>query len=361
MRLTSTHKAIFMLRQTEGMGCVRTAKVLQAVEDLSLIYDNPSKVKDALTAAVGHKLYENIIQTKYQIDFDAHEQKINAHGVKLITFYDKEYPFLLKQFDDKPLMLYCKGNIDLLKSQCFAVVGTRLPTRYGVRVTEEFVSLLCRRFTIVSGMASGVDTIAHRTTLYNKGNTIAVLGNGIERVYPPENLQLYNQIAEKGLIISEYDIGSQLSQYNFPQRNRIISGLSRGVLVTEAGKKSGTMTTINHALAQGREVFCVPGSIYNKASAGCNNIIKECQTICVTDVNDIFENLGQNPIETQLSLMKLDFMEERIVDYLTKNGERHFEEILMEVDLSVSELNSLLIKLSARGIINKCSNNYWSV
>lgn len=362
MKLSSSHKALLMLKNTEGIGTVKTSRIMDVVKNVSDIYDNIGEVRAALVYSVGHKLYEEIARKRDLIDFTEIEKKINEHQVKIISICDKEYPFLLKQFDDKPLMLYCKGNMELISSSCFAVVGTRLPTKYGIRVTEEFVSILSKRFTIVSGMASGIDTIAHRTTLQNRGKTIAVLGNGIERVYPPENLQLYNEIAEKGLIVSEYEIGSQPLQYNFPARNRIISGLSRGVLVTEAGIKSGTMSTINHAISQGREVFCVPGSIHNKASSGCNKTIKECQSIAVTSVNDVLQGVGLNPEEEiKPSAMKLDVMEARIIEMLERNGEQHFEEILTDVDLTVSQLNSLLIKLSARGIINKCNNNYWSV
>lgn len=362
MKLGSEHKALFMLKNTDGIGTVKTSRILQVVKNVADIYDNITRVKDSIMYAVGQKQYEDIAQSKYKIDFELVEAKINDHGVKIISICDKEYPFMLKQFDNKPLILYCKGNTELLSYPCFAVVGTRMPTRYGVRATEDFVSVLAKRFTIVSGLASGVDTIAHRVTLQNRGYTIAVLGNGIERVYPPENLQLYNEIVEKGLIISEYDIGTQPQQYNFPARNRIISGLSRGILVTEAGERSGTMTTINHAVSQGREVFCVPGSIYNKTSSGCNKSIKVCQSIAVTHVNDILEGVGLAPIEeTKPSIMKLEVMEEKIVVFLEEKGEQHFEEILMEVDLTVPQLNSLLIKLSARGIINKCNNNYWSV
>ncbi len=362
MRLKNYHKALIMLRRTEGIGPAKASRILELVGNVGEIYEDISKVRIPLTAAVGQRLYEDLADIRHGIDFDAEEEKINQYAVNIMSICDEGYPFLLKQFDDRPLMLYCKGNMELLGSACFAVVGTRMPTKYGLRVTEEFVSALSRRFTIVSGLASGVDTIAHRVTLENRGKTIAVLGNGIERVYPPENQALYEEIAEKGLIISEYDIGTQPQQYNFPARNRIISGLSRGVLVTEAGEKSGTMTTINHAVSQGREVFCVPGSIYNRASSGCNKSIRECQSIAVTNVNELFEGIGLPPAqEQQPSALLLDIMEEKIVDLLERHGEQHFEEILMRTELSVPQLNSLLIMLSSRGIINKCNNNYWSV
>ena len=362
MRLENYQKALFMLKRTEGIGNIRANKIIEEVEDLSNIYSDIKKEKPKIIKAVGEKLYNDLANSKKDIDFDWEEKKINVYGTKLLSICDKYYPFLLKQFDQKPLMLYCKGNIELLSTRCFGIVGTRMPTRYGIKVTEDFASVLAKKFTIVSGLASGIDSIAHRITLQNHGYTIAVLGNGVEKVYPQENYELYKEIEKNGLIISEYDIGTMPQQYNFPARNRIISGLCRGILVTEAGEKSGTMTTINHACAQGREVFCVPGSIYNKNSSGCNKAIKECQTILVTDVNDVLLGMGIEKIdELQPTPMKLDILEEKIVVFLEKNGDKHFEEILMEVDLTVPQLNSLLIKMKTKGIINKCKNNYWSI
>lgn len=362
MRLTDIHRALLIIQNTNGVGAVKAARILEVVENVQDIYNNINSTKEAIVYAVGVKLYNALLHTRENLEFTTIETRLNQFGTKIVTIYDEYYPFLLKQFDYKPLMLYCKGKVELLSSKCFGVVGTRLPSDYGVRVTEEFVSTLAKYFTIVSGLASGVDTIAHRTTLKNRGQTIAVLGNGIERVYPPENLQLYKEIAEKGLIITEYPIGTQPSQYNFPARNRIISGLSRGILVTEAGLRSGTISTVNHAVSQGREIFCVPGSIYNRASKGCNKIIKECQAIAVTDANDILKGVGLEPErELKPSPMKLDVTEEKIRTQLETKGKQHFEQILTEVELTVPQLNSLLIKLSARGIISKCSNNYWSV
>ena len=172
-----------------------------------------------------------------------------TNNIKTITFYDEEYPYLLKEIDSPPLCLYCKGNTQLLNTVCIGVVGSRRPSEYGLVVTKQFVKELAEAdVTIVSGMAAGVDTIAHRTTLENRGNTIAVLAGGFNHVYPASNFSLFKELSENNLIISEYNPEVKPQTYYFPIRNRIIAGLSKGVLVTEAGEKSGSLHTINYAI-----------------------------------------------------------------------------------------------------------------
>lgn len=361
MKLSASQRAVIALKYTEGIGVMKANRLLSGIPEAAMLYEEIESIEQEIVWHIGHKLYDALRETVQKYDFDGLEMRLDEANAGIVCVCDADYPFLLKQFEDNPLMLYYKGDIGLLNSVSLAVVGTRYPSKYGIRVTEDFVSELCRYFTIVSGLASGVDAIAHRVTLKNGGKTVAVLGCGVDKVYPPENLQLYKEVAEKGLIVSEYALGELPIAYNFPARNRIITGLSRGVLVTEAGEKSGTMITVNHALDQGREVFVVPGSIYNRLSAGCNKLLEKSHGGAVTDVRSIFESLGlkYNKDEKPCG-MKLDITEELIVQLLDKEGEMHFEEILENVDLTVPKLNSLLIKMQARGIISKGDNNYWS-
>lgn len=362
MKLTEKQKAVFIIANAYGIGQVKGKKLLESLKEIErLSYDIPSLRKEIL-CIFGEKEYREICVSASGINFDFIENKYKQKGVGVITIVDDEYPETLRCYDDAPLILYYKGNVELLKTPCFGVVGTRFPTKYGIRVTEDFVAKLSKRFTIVSGMARGIDSCAHRTTLNEKGNTIAVLGCGVDVIYPPENRQLYHDIVENGLIISEYDIGENANSHNFPARNRIISGLSRAILITEAGEKSGTILTLNYALEQGKDVFCVPGSIYNKASMGCNKSILACQTRAVTDVNDIYKEIGMSKTDTiEPSNLQLDINEDIIVNLLAEKGELHFEEIMQYVDLSVPQLNTLLIKMTAIGIITKTKNNYWSI
>ncbi len=362
MKLTDRQKAVIIINRANGIGQIKTRRIISALDDKpEVILDSLFQVRQKLLCAVSEKEYGEIC-VSLQMGTEDTEKELEQKKISLVTYLDEAYPQPLKAYEDAPVILYCIGDVSLLSSDCFAVVGTRYPTKYGLRVTEDFVSELSTRFCIVSGMARGVDSIAHRACLNNFGKTIAVLGCGVDVVYPPENRGLYAEIAERGLIVSEYPPGEKVNAHNFPARNRIISGLSRGVLVTEAGEKSGTILTINYALDQGKDVFCVPGSIYNQASSGCNRYIKECQSRAVTDVNDIYDEIGLKKVDIKKpSALQLDVNENAILEELTSKGELHFEELLQVVDLTVPQLNSLLIKMESVGLITKTKHNYWSV
>ena len=359
--LTNEQKSIYVLSEAYGIGKIKARKVLESA-DVSDLWKDPCKYKGMITTVLGDKAYEAIEKSAKEADFSIMEKDLEKENVRVLTILDEEYPQSMVNYDDAPMLLYCKGDIALLNVPSFGIVGTRNPTKYGERVTQEFAEKLSKRFCIVSGMAKGVDGIAHRAALKNNGKTVAVLACGVDVVYPRENRDIYEQIAEKGLIVSEYPLKKKAEQYDFPIRNRIISGLCQAVLVTEASRKSGTLHTINHAIRQGKDVFCVPGSIYNKASEGCNYAIKECQTRMVTEVNDIYAELGLPKEEEEKKEKRtLNEDEEKIVKALEKNGEMHFEELLDVVTLSVPQLNATLIKMTASGIIVKTKHNYWSI
>ena len=199
--------------------------------------------------------------------------------IEEIFIEDKEYPEQLKNIYDPPLKLYVLGNKEILNQKGIAIVGTRKATEYGKKVAFQFAKELCGKgINIISGLAVGIDTYAHMGAIQPKctGKTIAVLGSGLDEIYPKENIDLAKQIIKSGgCIISEYPIGTKPENLNFPQRNRIISGLSEGVLVVEASEKSGSLITADFALEHGREVFAVPGNIYSNVSRGTNNLIKQ--------------------------------------------------------------------------------------
>lgn len=360
MEFTDMQKAIIALKNTDGIGNAKAKAVIDALgEHIALIAADAEEIKQELTWHLGDALYRKLRDTAAKYDYSALARDVERYGADIAVYSDVDFPFMLKQIDDCPLVLYLRGDRELLNSPAIAVVGTRYPTKYGVRVTEDFVSVLAQEFTVVSGLAMGIDAMAHRTALHH-GKTVAVLGNGLDKVYPSENYRLYADIAENGLIITEYDFGTLPNAYNFPARNRIITGVSRGVLVTEAGERSGTMITVNCALSQGRDVYVVPGSIYNNMSVGCNRLIKESQACAVTSVDDIFEDIGYIRKKKEEDKTPMTKEEKAIVDVLSK-GETHFEEILAQTGLTVPKLNSLLVKMSVKGMINKCNNNYWSM
>lgn len=245
--------------------------------------------------------------------------------VKIITCEDEEYPYNLKQIEDCPPVLYALGNVELLKNNnMLAVVGSRNASISARRFAKEISSDLSKRnITIVSGMARGIDAAAHTGALAAGGNTIAVLGTGIDVVYPSENQKLYEELAEQGLILSEYPFHTKPQASNFPRRNRIVSGLSKGVLVLEAGVQSGSLITAHQALEQGREVYAVPGAPYDGRSAGCNKLIKE-GAVLIESARDIVENFNftqEKFVPRQPQKAKID----DLFEYSLDNGQNNLD------------------------------------
>lgn len=225
-------------------------------------------------------------------DLDKEMEKLNKCLIKVITIEDKRYPKLLKESDSPPFLLYIKGEEDLLDQPSLAVVGTRRPTDYGRKAVFQLVPEISKKLIIVSGLARGIDSLSHWQCLQSKGKTVAVLGHGLERIYPTENQRLASAIvASGGTLVTEYPLNFPLDKTNFPLRNRIIAGLTLGTLVIEGGERSGTKITANFAADYGREVFCVPGPIGNIQSEGPAQLIQQGAKL-VTKVEDIWEELN---------------------------------------------------------------------
>jgi DNA processing protein len=216
-----------------------------------------------------------------------------------ITATHPHYPSLLAQLEDAPPVLYVKGNSTALTSDFMAIVGTRGMTDYGRRVTSEITTALTPYFGIISGLARGIDTVAHTTTIAQSGTTVAVMGTGIDQIYPKENERLSQQIMEKGALVSEYPPYTDGLAFRFPQRNRLISGMSRGTIVVEAKAKSGALSTAAHAISQNRDLFAVPGLIFSENSVGPNQLIKQ-GAICVTRPSDILEEYHRLPLSKKV-------------------------------------------------------------
>lgn len=283
-------------------------------------------------------------------------EEYEKNNIKVITFNSFSYPYMLKEISSPPLCLYCKGNIQLLNSFAIGIVGTRKPTEYGVVVTKQYCKELCKAdVTIVSGMAVGIDTVAHKTAIEEQGKTIAVLAGGFNHIYPTINLALSKKIAENNLLISEFAPNVKAQTYYFPIRNRIIAGLSKGVLVPEMGEKSGAMHTINYALEFNRDIFVVPGKINSPMSKGTNELIKNLQGCVTTSPGDIISNYNLKP-NKETSNLQLDLNSQIILNY-TNGYKRSFQEILEHTKLSASELNSALLMLEMDGLIIKLPNN----
>lgn len=285
--------------------------------------------------------------------------EMTAADVIAVTWYSQDYPASLRDIDEPPYVLFCKGNVSLLNENCLAVVGTRKVSSYGRRIAVDFTRILCENFVIVSGLAYGVDTLAHETVLQEHGRTVAVLGSGILNIYPAVNLNLSKQIVDcGGLVISEYGLREEPFAYHFPHRNRIVAGLSKGVLVCQAPQKSGTLSTVEIALGQGKDIFAVPGEIYDKGFAGSNSLIKSMQGACVTTPRDIEDYYGVNKTEDKKQSIQLNFEEQKIADALSV-GQKNFDQLVVETGITPSELNFLLANLELRSIIVRLSGNFY--
>ncbi|MGN0771677.1 MAG: DNA-processing protein DprA [Christensenellales bacterium] len=303
--------------------------------------------------------FESVEQPKELYDdYSLADKMIDAmreRGVVAVTIRSDLYPSALKDIYEPPLVLYCRGNLELLKSRSIAVVGTRKATRYGKDVTKLFVeAFVAKDICIVSGMARGIDSVAHRSALDCGGKTIAVVATGLDQVYPAENLSLAHEIIDKGLMISEYPLGTSAHAYRFPERNRIVSGLSESVLIPEAGLNSGSMITAECALEQGKDLYVVPGSIFAPQSQGTNLKIKELQGCMVTDPKDILGDGGKQQEKEQIQLSLEQHM---ILDML--DGEVHFTELLEKSKMGVASLSALLSEMEIYGLIRKISGNYY--
>ena len=337
-------------------------KLLDIFEDIQQIF-NLNNLKDKR-----EKLLNIITDEEYNIIKNQLTEKcvegliknLESKGISYITYYSKEYPNTLKNIDTPPFVLYYKGDISLLNTNCFAIVGSRQITNYGKMATEKFTKDLVKAdFTIVSGLASGVDTVAHTVALAEKGKTIAVLAGGLDEIYPATNTNLAEQIIKNnGLLITETRCNKKAETYMFPIRNRIIAGLSKGILITEAKEKSGVIHTKNYALDYGKDVFAIPGSIFSLTSCGTNRMIVNGQAKAVITTEDILEEYGIS-LQKKAKAVYNYSMEESILINLLSSGEKSFQELADQSKLPVKTLNSLLTTLSIRGIIKKLTGNIY--
>lgn len=277
MRQNSDVKYWIGLSHWRGLGWKKLELLLKRLGPVKEIWQEGPKL---------NPLWQN------NLDLDNEIESLEKHLIKVITIEDKRYPKLLKEIDYPPFILYVKGAVEILNQPALAIVGTRRPTEYGRTVVSQLMPAIAKKLVIVSGLARGIDSVVHWQCLKSQGKTVAVLGNGLEKIYPPENLQLADAIvASGGALVTEYPLNYPLDKTNFPLRNRIIAGLTLGTLVIEAKEKSGTKITAGFATDYGREVFCVPGQIGSPQSTGPAQLIQQGAKL-ITKVEDILEELN---------------------------------------------------------------------
>ena len=350
-------ESLLKLYSIPGIGPGRMRNLISALGSPQAVLDAPLQhlirvqgIEKTTAIKIKNEVDEHFVEL--QLNY------INKNDVEILSFWDKNYPLRLKKIYDPPAFLFMKGQIKPSDEMAIGIVGTRVPSHYGTIITEQFSKELASNgFTIVSGFARGVDTIAHTAALKSGGRTIAVLGSGIDNIYPPENKKIAVEIIENGAIISEYPIGTNPDAGNFPRRNRIISGLSLGILITEAGAKSGALITAFQALEQNREVFATPGPINSAKSAGTNQLIKEGAKL-VQGTLDILQELdGQISITKKVKpkvMPSLKGLEKTIFEKLS-DSPAHVDQLAEKCKKTVPEILSVLLTLELMGVVKQLS------
>jgi DNA processing protein len=307
---------------------------------------------ELLAAGLDAKSVESLAARRGHLDLHRELDRVERAGATLVTLESGAYPPLLKHIADAPPLLYVKGDLQPGDELALAVVGTRRASVYGKQVCERIVGEIAGRgVTIVSGLARGIDAVAHRVALAAGGRTIAVVGCGVDVVYPPEHAGLTREIGANGAIVSEYPMGTPPDAGNFPPRNRIISGMSRATLVVEAGDNSGALITADDAVEQGRDVMAIPGSILAPGCAGTNRLIQQGAKL-IQSASDILEELNVVTLGQQLEFRALspdDPVERSLLDVLT--GEpAHIDEIVRRLELPAATVSSALALLELKGM-----------
>jgi len=346
----------------KGIGAVRMQALIQHFGDLELAWKAaPAELAEA---GLGLKLIERIVQARENVDLDKVWKKIEAQDIHILTWEDESYPQRLKEIDQPPPVLYIRG--EYLQDDLFAVaiVGTRRVTAYGRQITEEISAFLAANgITVISGLARGVDAIAHQTALQAGGRTIAVLGSGVDKIYPPEHRRLAEQMMERGAIMSDYAPGTPPDASNFPPRNRIISGLSLAVVVIEAGETSGTLITAEFAAEQGREIFAVPGSILAPQSKGTNKLIQR-GALPLLSVDDLMQALDLTRVGEQKAARKIIPANETEARLMTVLGAEplHVDDIRNQTELPIEKVSAALALMELKGMVRQVGGmNYVAV
>ncbi len=348
-----------------GVGSATFAYLLKYFKQLSRFWNAPDEKIHKLK--LDTRTRESIIDFRQKVEPKIYLETVYERQIKVVSLLDRGYPANLRQVIDAPPVLYFRGNLTDADDLAVGVVGSRNATVYGRQVTEGLVfGLVSAGMTIVSGLARGIDACAHKAALDAGGRTIAVLGSGVDIVYPPENRTLAEQIVKNGALVSEFPLGFPSVPSNFPARNRIISGLSLGVLVTEAAVDSGSLITAGQAAEQGREVFAVPGPINSKMSEGTNKLIKE-GVHPATEVSDILEILdierkkSQAPFkETPLKGQVVDKIEVKILETLDGQA-KHIDKIVVATGLRVDKVSAALSMMEIKGFVKNYGSGVWGV
>jgi DNA processing protein len=336
-----------------GIGAVRLQALLDYFDDAETAWN--ASAFELVSAGLSAKLAARVLETRASLDVDQYFAGIESQGINILTWDDQNYPAHLKQIDQPPPILYLRGNIIPEDTWAVAIVGTRAVTAYGRQVTDEVATVLAHNgVTIVSGLARGVDAVAHSAALKAGGRTLAVLGSGVDRIYPPEHRSLAEKIMAQGAVISDYAPGTPPESANFPPRNRIISGLSLAVVVIEAAETSGALITASFAAEHGRDVFAVPGNIFAPQSKGTNRLIANGAKPLLA-VNDILEalDLTRNIERREIRKVLPTDPTEAALFQLIGAEPLHVDEIRAQTGLPIDRVSATLAMMELKGMVRQ--------
>jgi DNA processing protein len=338
-----------------GIGPARFKLLLDFFHD-DVVAAWHSDGKELARAGLDQKTMQSFLKQRSTITPRQELEKLERLRIHVITWKDKTYPSLLKEIDHPPPVLYVAGTLTEADQFSLAIVGTRKASVYGRQVTERFATDLAKgKVTVVSGLALGIDAVAHTAALDAGGRTLAILGSGLDMIYPPANYNLARRIVEsgQGALVTEFPLGVKPEGGNFPARNRIISGLSLGVLITEAPDPSGALITANFALEHGRDVFAVPGNIFSPGSTGVNKLIQDGGAKLVRNVNDILEalNLFMVPQHVEMQAALPENAEERKLLALLSQDPQHVDDLIRASQLPTMTVSATLTMMELKGLV----------
>ncbi len=341
-----------------GVGPLRLAALRTHFESLEVAWHAGSQA--LREAGLDRKTIDNLLEARRSLDLDSLLRHVNELGATALTLEDLDYPVVLKELPDAPPVLYIRGSLTSEDDWAVAVVGTRKASSYGRDMAYQLAGDLTRAgLTVVSGLALGIDTAAHQGALDAGGRTIAVLPNGIDKVYPPEHRKLARDIANQGALVTEFAPGMEAIATNFPPRNRIISGLSLGVVIVEAPLKSGALLTVDAAAEQGRDVFAVPGPTFSAASKGSNRLIQEGAKL-IMSVDDILSELNMtretSQVRAEVQTLAPENETERLIWQALVEEPRHVDEISRSLGLPVHEVSAALTLMELKGLVRQTGN-----
>jgi DNA processing protein len=353
------HRFWIAFHHVPYVGPVRTRRVLDHVGSLERAWMADQR---DLRAVLDERSCAALVKTRASLDLDLVLRRLEDAGVTVITIDDDAYPRLLREIHAPPSVLYVKGDLLPVDERAVAIVGTRRSTRYGAEVAARLAGDLAQAgVTIVSGLARGIDGVAHQAALEAGGRTLAVFGTGIHQIYPPQHRNLANRIGGSGALVSDYAPDRTVEAANFPARNRIISGLSRGVIVVEAPSRSGALITADFAGDQGRDVFAVPGSILSNASVGCNQLLRDGARV-VTTAQDVLDELGFGEAAPHAAVQQSLLVpeEDRRLLAVLNAEPQHNDEIAAKLALPGPSVSAMLLTLELQGLVRNIGAQHYA-